>query len=113
MSNDFRSLLSTFQAATTGETPSFAPSNSLIETTTQLWRVSQLKMSMKTLTTKSDVNTSQYKRDSSATQLAICLCIVDDLPHEEIWKYWMMKDGAAKLYLHAKYPERIKSDWAR
>lgn len=110
MSNDFRSLLSTFQAATTGQTPSFAPSSSLIEATTQLWRVSQLQMSMKTLTTKSGGNTSQ--RDSSATQLAICLCIVDDLPHEEIWKYWM-KDGAAKLYLHAKYPERIKSDWAR
>jgi hypothetical protein len=63
------------------------------------------------------MNPSNAKSDgdsapSSPFHLAVCLCIVDDLPHEEIWKYWM-QDGAAELYLHAKHPEKIKSDWAR
>jgi hypothetical protein len=115
MSNDFRSLLSTFQAATTGQNPSSISSSSLLEGTTQLWRLSQLQKSMKTSNgTRRDSkqNGDTSKRDSTPTHLAICLCIVDDLPHEEIWKYWL-KDGAAELYLHAKHPEKIKSDWAR
>ena len=99
--------------------------------------------------------------------IAICLVIVDELHHEEIWKWWLgedletRKDGSlldrsinshekelpasssssyscsplhphpsdpshslsngkvnkgtykARLFIHAKYPERIKSPWVR
>jgi hypothetical protein len=67
-----------------------------------------------TSNTKSDREHCHSTSSSPPPQqfLAVCLCIVDDLPHEEIWKYWM-QDGAAELYLHAKYPQKVKSDWVK
>jgi hypothetical protein len=56
--------------------------------------------------------------------------IVDELPHEDIWRHWIEEDKEvvemendsysttkcnykAKLFLHAKHPDRIKSSWVR
>lgn len=56
--------------------------------------------------------------------------IVDDLPHEDIWRHWIEEGNEdvglesdstsntkcnykAKLFLHAKHPDRIKSSWVR
>lgn len=48
--------------------------------------------------------------------IAICLVIVDDLLHEDIWREWLGSGGtdyAARLFIHAKYPDRIRSAWVR
>jgi hypothetical protein len=45
------------------------------------------------------------------------LVIVDELYHEDIWYQWIEKYSTneikAKLYIHAKYPDRIRSNWVR
>ncbi|RYH31053.1 hypothetical protein EON65_03590 [archaeon] len=56
--------------------------------------------------------------------IAICLVIVDKLYHEEIWKGWLKSYSTsisssaphtyhAKLFIHAKYPDRIQSEWVK
>ena len=106
MSNDFRSLLSTFQAASSGEAPVSNDATTLLEATTQLWHFSQLKKSMKRKNHETSI-------PSPLLHLAVCLCIVDDLPHEDIWKYWIKDGSEASLYLHAKHPEMIASEWSK
>lgn len=47
----------------------------------------------------------------------ICLVIVDKLHHEAIWRDWIEKGSATgshfRLLLHAKFPDRLESAWAR
>ena len=107
MSNDFRSLLSTFQAASSGEQPVASDDASLLEATTQLWRLSQLKTSLNATKQKDAAPTSK------PLFMAICLCIVDDLPHADIWKHWIGNGENASLYLHAKHPEKVAGEWTR
>ena len=106
MSNDFRSLLSTFQAATTGQSVESSSCDSLLDATTQLWRLVQLQKSIKG---------KDHDKDSTSTpnksHLAVCLCIVDDLPHRDIWKEWIESD--AQLYIHAKHPDKIVDPWTK
>jgi hypothetical protein len=62
--------------------------------------------------------------------IAVCLVIVDKLPHEEIWKEWLEEGGKedlasssstssavvptkAKIVVHAKHPGRITSPWVK
>ena len=53
--------------------------------------------------------------------IAICLVIVDELIHEDIWRQWIDdnntnandKNYQAKLFIHAKNPEKIKSEWVK
>jgi hypothetical protein len=52
--------------------------------------------------------------------ISICLVIVDDLYHEEIWRNWIETNNnninskyKAKLIIHAKYPDNIKSKWVK
>jgi hypothetical protein len=51
--------------------------------------------------------------------IAICLVIVDSLVHEEIWEAWINSGlhsasaASVKLYIHAKHPERIQSEFVR
>jgi hypothetical protein len=107
MSNDFRSLLSTFQAASSGEQPVASDDASLLEATTQLWRLSQLKTSLNATKQKDSAPTSK------PLFMAICLCIVDDLPHADIWKHWIGNGENASLHLHAKHPEKVAGEWTR
>jgi hypothetical protein len=63
---------------------------------------------------------------------AICATIVQDFPHEPLWKKWIEETGgdvnisdvaedatsihikaSAELYIHAKKPEGIQSEWLR
>lgn len=46
--------------------------------------------------------------------------IVDALPHESVWREWLRTGGegeegevAADLFVHAKRPEAVRSDWVR
>ena len=80
-------------------------------------------------TTKDKLSKLYFTRESStlyaapsalATQvptqqqktIAICLVIVDNLHHEEIWKHWIEQGEEighgykARLFIHAKHPEK-------
>lgn len=55
---------------------------------------------------------------SSKQTVAVCLVIVDELFHEAIWREWVEQGEAsgryeARLFIHAKHPERISSLWVR
>ncbi len=95
-------------------------------------------------------NNNQRNQNSSSVHIAVCATIVDDFPHEALWKKWMdgtggefsLEDGnydllrrltddnsasspsdgykitdkyfaSAEMYVHAKNPERIQSEWLR
>lgn len=52
--------------------------------------------------------------------IAICIVIVDQLYHEEIWKKWMDTGNTetespyvAEIFVHSKHPEKIESTWLR
>ena len=43
---------------------------------------------------------------------------MDELYHEEIWKRWIERKNSdspyeARLFIHAKFPDRIQSTWVR
>lgn len=80
-------------------------------------------------------NKQQNIHNASSVHIAICATIVDDFPHEALWKKWMDQTGgefslddgddgvlqrsgenivaSAEMYVHAKNPERIQSEWLR
>jgi hypothetical protein len=130
--------------------PDFFPSH-LRERVERLLRVRQIR----------DVTTSSSSSSSSVARvdrgrlgsydefrIAICATIVDDFPHEYLWRKWMDETGgaiaidtmmdrggddddggdgstnanddgdgtvfaSADMFVHAKYPERIASEWLR
>eukprot|EP01038_Epipyxis_sp_PR26KG_P015105 gene15105-20323_t len=51
--------------------------------------------------------------------ICICIIIVDELIHEDIWRFWLedvkkhSSSSRAILKIHAKYPENIKSEWVK
>lgn len=116
MSNDFASLLASFQNATGSNNSRQNNSKkrnqqekSLLQLTSDLWRVSQIKQSTRGPTT---AKTEKKK----ALHISVCVCVVDDLPHEEIWKEWLAGSNeriSASVHVHAKLPERINSPWVR
>lgn len=118
---DFRALLTSFQSATGEAATSTVPSSqeenkpkSLKELTTSLWHRTQLKQGVNSL--RKEDRTEGIDQDEK-TRLAICLCVVDSLTHEDIWKDWIgVKSDAkvsAKLYVHAKSPESVRTNWAK
>eukprot|EP01039_Chlorochromonas_danica_P011224 gene11224-12521_t len=53
---------------------------------------------------------------SSRKIIAVCLVIVDELLHEEIWKAWLNsgnEEYSGALFIHAKNPEAIRSSWVK
>lgn len=67
---------------------------------------------------------------SSTNHIAILILIIDELPFESIWKSWMndnkrsdevddngeeepSSDYSVSVLIHAKYPERVRSEWVR
>lgn len=53
---------------------------------------------------------------SSRKIIAVCLVIVDELFHEEIWKAWLNsgnEEYSGALFIHAKNPEAIQSPWVK
>lgn len=54
--------------------------------------------------------------DKDHSFIAICCVIVDDLPHEEIWKAWLAQSNekhSARLFVHAKEPQKVRSSWVK
>ena len=116
------------------------PTKSLLEATTELWRIAEIRRSaagMREKARSSTVDTSNGSNSSNARDgfhLAMCACVVDDLPHEEVWRRFMQKDSfevnnaiggaessssttsipaTAEIYIHAKHPDRLRTSWAR
>jgi hypothetical protein len=66
-------------------------------------------------------NLSRSKRDLVAPSfetLALLFIIIDDLPHELIWRIWLHQTKSRekktiRIFIHAKYPDRIRSRWVR
>ena len=125
----------------------------------RILRVQQIRKSTATATTKPSSNTnakivdgSSDKNDTKPVHIAICATIVDNFPHETLWRKWMDETGGdftieedskggsgtakngdekcdvgkevndckthrikatAEMYVHAKNPERVKSEWLR
>mmetsp|Transcript_2845 Transcript_2845/g.3497 ORF Transcript_2845/g.3497 Transcript_2845/m.3497 type:complete len:323 (-) Transcript_2845:283-1251(-) len=60
--------------------------------------------------------------DSSklGNKIAICLTVVDNLPHEGLWQKWLNsskldpKGRSGSMYIHAKFPDKVKAQqpWA-
>jgi hypothetical protein len=73
------------------------------------------------------VYTAPSRPAGSPRTIAICIVIVDELYHEDIWKHWLSENESsassssssaqsreydARFYIHAKRPDRV-SDWVR
>lgn len=62
---------------------------------------------------------SSSRKRSTKKMIAICLIIVNELHHEDIWRYWIengqleSEEYGAELIIHAKEPDRIRSEWVR
>lgn len=64
------------------------------------------------------LSSSSSATGGSKQGIAICLVIVDDLYHEALWREWVELSKSsvkyeARLFIHAKHPERISSAWVR
>lgn len=78
-----------------------------------------------------DDDGNAHPTQQTTAHIAICATIVDDFPHEVLWKKWMNETGgnfsleddddnkddnyfaSADMYIHAKNPERVQSEWLR
>merc|ERR1719416_346759 len=51
--------------------------------------------------------------------ISLLFLIIDNLPFEHIWESWMKKssseeeDYSISVLIHAKYPERVRSEWVK
>ena len=100
----------------------------------RLLRIQQIRKSTAaaTATSAEDDGRSNQTSSSSSSEfhLAVCATIVDDFPHEQLWKRWItpttidishnnnkMKETkiscSAELYIHAKHPQHIKSSYLK
>ena len=129
---------------TSSKDPNFS-AQLLKERIERILRIQQIRKSTATGTcAKNDTTTNERK----SVHIAICATIVDEFPHEAIWRKWMDETGGecildddgssssgssapeiakasseesknrrimttAEMYIHAKNPERIRSEWLR
>lgn len=47
--------------------------------------------------------------------IAVCVLIIDTLHHEAVWREWssQQSDFAVRFFIHAKFPDRVRSPWVR
>lgn len=49
-------------------------------------------------------------------QLGLLFIIIDDLPHELIWRVWLNSiedENRVKVFIHAKNPDKVQSQWVK
>ena len=126
---------------TSTKDPSFSASQ-LKERIERILRIEQIRQSTKVDDDKCPTDNNNTKKKS--LHIAICATIVDEFPHEALWRKWMDETGGefilgdgvrgsssevdakstlksnsssimttAEMYVHAKNPERVKSEWLR
>lgn len=124
---------------TSTKDPSFSAPQ-LKERIERILRIQQIRQSTKVDDGKCPTNNTKKK----SLHIAICATIVDEFPHEALWRKWMDETGGelclddgnvsssseidakstlktnssssmttAEMYVHAKNPERVKSEWLR
>ena len=77
------------------------------------WRISQIRQANKKR--KFNHSLSKYLK----VKVAVCAIIVDDFRYEHIWRKWAadddyeQKNHGVEFIVHAKFPEKIRSDWVR
>ena len=125
---------------TSTKDPSFSAPQ-LKERIERILRIQQIRQSTKVDDDKCPTDNNNTKNKS--LHIAICATIVDEFPHEALWRKWMDETGGefivdgdvngndgvdakstlksnsssimttAEMYVHAKNPERVKSEWLR
>ena len=115
-SNDFNSLLSNFAAATGTKTREGKRYTKLPlrEATERLWNISQIR---RTTQKRAEGTSTVHDVTRKSIHIALCACIVNDLPHEKVWQKWIKsfstKSINASMYVHAKTPSEVKSPWTK
>jgi hypothetical protein len=61
---------------------------------------------------------SERPPTDTGIHIGILMIIIDDLPHEAIWRYWsneVARSSSCRIsyWIHAKYPDRVRSAWVR
>jgi hypothetical protein len=60
---------------------------------------------------------SRSENQSSFQSFGLLFIIIDDLPHELIWRAWLKSSHSSftpiQIFIHAKFPERIRSPWVK
>jgi len=100
-----------------GSTKSFA---SMLEDMKKT-KVPPKKPSMKTKLTEFKNNQTNIAVNELAPgnkKVALLFIIVDDFPLEDLWRDWLEDFNGryannVEIFIHAKYPERIRSRWVR
>jgi len=125
---------------TSTKDPSFSAPQ-LKERIERILRIQQIRQSTKVDDDKCSNDNDNTKKKS--LHIAICATIVDEFPHEALWRKWMDETGGefnlddggsgsgevdakstaesnssnimttAEMYVHAKNPERVRSEWLR
>jgi len=52
------------------------------------------------------------------SSLAILVLIIDEFPHEALWRLWLQRGGVhergrVRFFFHAKFPDRVRSPWVK
>lgn len=99
----------------------------------RLLRIQQIRKSTATSNiSKSPISVGDQRNKDESFHLAVCATIVDDFPHEELWKRWMSSTTidipkthieteskvtkiscSAELYVHAKHPQKVHSSYLK
>lgn len=66
-------------------------------------------------------SSSSIAATPSTNHIALLFLIIDELPFENIWESWIndnnnnndLNDYSVSVLIHAKYPERIRSEWIK
>ena len=124
---------------TSTKDPSFSAPQ-LKERIERILRIQQIRQSTKVDDDKCPTDNNNAKNKS--LHIAICATIVDEFPHEALWRKWITETGGelildddnvssevdakstlktnsssimttAEMYVHAKNPERVRSEWLR
>jgi hypothetical protein len=134
--SDFRSRLSSFQAAMGTSTqqqqaPNTSsavvkqakndhPISSIEDSIQTLWRKTQIQKSVAASTSHLPTTNNNKEDDKNPLPIhvAICAVIVSTLPHEDIWRSWMLNhkspNTTASMYIHAKTPSAIRNNsWVK
>ena len=86
--------------------------------TPQVKQLRQLRKE-KTLLLQSSISSSSSSSKNSKPTIALCFLVVEDIPHEKIWREWIRQSNNnnskynVNVYIHAKFPEKLKTKWAK
>lgn len=97
------------------------------QSTTLAELVNNVKSSYQASRANSATNDAKITKGGKRRHIALLFLTIDDLPHEHIWKEWLKSSSSQEdnsssssnetpmvsVLCHAKFPDRIKSEWLR